>query len=125
LIVRAFLDLPYSTAEADEGPIIEQRPGKMTVRYDAEDEGGVVWTCLLFDGAIASRFTPDSACEAWMVEAYSRVCVAEGSPWLEDLRRLSAETGDRIPDDRRHLLIYFDQYGCLEVVARGARVDRT
>jgi hypothetical protein len=125
VIVHTFLDLPSSTAEADEGPVIEQCPGKLTVRYDLENESGVVWTTLAFDGAMASRFTPDPACEAWMVGAYSRVCVVDESPWLEELRRLSAKSGERIPDDRRHLLVYFDHHGCLEVVARGARLDDT
>src|SRR5713226_892965 len=102
MIVETYLELPYSTAEADEGPVVEQRPGKLTVTYDAEDQSGIVWTRLSFDAAIASRFTPDTACEVWMLEAYSRVCVAQESPWLAELRRRSAERSEVLPDDRRH-----------------------
>ena len=123
-MVRAFLDLPHSTAEADVGPIIEHRPGQLTVRYDVEGENGIVWTSLSFDGAIASRFTPAAACETWMVEAYSRVCVVEESPWVKELHQVSSRHRERIPDDLRHMLVYFDHHGCLEVLARGAQIDK-
>ena len=123
MIVETVLNLPYSTAETEDGPVIEQRPGKVNVRYDAEDESGIVWTSISFRGAIATRFTPEPACEPWMIEAYSRVCIAEESPWLNELRRLALEGGEPIADDRRHWIVYFDHYGCLEVVAEDVRLD--
>lgn len=78
--------LPFSTAECETGPVVEHRPGRLTVRYDAEGEQGVIWTTLGFVMVLAARLTPDPACKPWMVEAYSRVCEVHDSAWIHRLR---------------------------------------
>src|SRR5687768_17135731 len=81
-----------TTAETEEGPLIEQRPGWLLLRYDLEGEGGLEWVALEFEMVFAVRFTPDQCCTLLMVEAYSKLCVGEGSTWLSELRARSSES---------------------------------
>lgn len=115
--LRQALQLPFSTAESEDGPIVEHRPGRLTLRYDAEGEHGVVWTALRFAMVLAIRFTPDPACDAWMVEAYSSVCEFVDSAWLAALRSTAAIRGIVLSASARHFVIYFDHVGCWEVLA--------
>lgn len=119
------LQLPFSTAESEEGPVVEHRPGRLTLRYDAESESGVVWTALRFALVLAIRFTPDPACDAWMVEAYSKVCEVEDSTWLVSLRSIAASRGIVLSASARHFVIYFDHVGCWEVLAEEIRLEPT
>lgn len=117
--VHGVSSLPYSTAECDEGPILEHRPGHVTLRYDANAANGIIWTVIEFRGAIALRFTPDPACEPWMLAAYSRISEARDSTWIEDLRASAQRQSTAFPASLRHFLLYFDHVGCWEVVAGG------
>ena len=111
---RRLLALPASTAEAEDGPVLEHRPGELILSYDSE----AAWTSVVFTGALAHRFTPDGAVEEWMLAAYSAVAEVLDSPWIAALRvrqlercELDAFAG------ARHLLVHFDHLGCVEVVA--------
>jgi len=115
--LRQVLQLPFSTAESEDGPIVEHRSGRLTMRYDAEGEHGVGWTVLRFAMVLAIRFTPDPACDAWMLEAYSRVCEVENSAWLAALRSTAANRGILLSASARHFVVYFDHVGCWEVLA--------
>ncbi len=121
--LRQALQLPFSTAECESGPVVEHRRGQMTLRYDAEGGHGAVWTVLHFVMVLALRFTPDPACDSWMVEAYSKVCEAEDSMWLAALRSAAASRGIVLPASARHFVIYFDHIGCWEVLADEIRLE--
>lgn len=121
--LRPALELRYSTAECESGPIVDHRPGRLTLRYDAEGEHGVVWTVLRFDMVLAARFTPDAACDAWMVEAYSKVCEVEDSTWLAALRSTAANRHIILSASARHFVIYFDHVGCWEVLAEEIELE--
>jgi hypothetical protein len=116
-VLREVVRLPFSTAECDVGPITEHRPGLVTIRYDAEGEGGVIWTTLSFTAALTMRFTPDLACSAWMVEAYSKVCEVEDSDWIRDLQLAAANHSWELRAGSRHFFVYFDHIGCWEILA--------
>lgn len=118
------LRLPFSTAECESGPVVEHRPGRLSLRYDAEGEAGIVWTVLNFEAVLAARFTPDSACAPWMVEAYSRVCEVDPSPWLAELREAAASRRATVSASARHFVIYFDHVGCWEVLADNIEVEQ-
>lgn len=120
---REVLRLSRSTAECDEGPITELRPGHVSVRYDAEEPTGVVWTTLSFPGAVALRFTPDPACAPWMMAAYSRVSEVQDSCWLADLQAAAGDGRSLLPSNLRHFLAYFDHVGCVEVLAGAVHLD--
>jgi hypothetical protein len=121
--LKEVLRLPTSTGEADVGPILEYRPDQLWVTYDARDsKGDTVWTTLTFEDAIAVKFTPDQGCAPIMVEAYSRVCEFESSDWKREIQ----ETNPRLelPASTRHFVLYFDHYGCLEVLAAEVGLDQ-
>jgi hypothetical protein len=117
------LQLPFSTAECEVGPIVEHQPGRLTLRYDAEGEEGIVWTVLGFAMVVALRFTPDPACSAWMVQAYSKVCETVDSTWIDDLRSTAEKRGAVLSASARHFVIYFDHVGCWEVLADTVRLE--
>ncbi|MEL6338661.1 MAG: hypothetical protein AAFQ65_02010 [Myxococcota bacterium] len=109
--------LPETTAECEEGPVIEFRFGKATVWYDTEGEQGAKWTSVTFLGAVATRTTPDPAVSEQMVKAYSKVCVFNDSSWLSKLRSRGEAAGLAYGTILRHYLIYFDHHGCIEIAA--------
>jgi hypothetical protein len=103
-VLREIRRLPFSTAECESGPVVEHRPGRLTLRYDAEGELGIVWTVLSFTMVLAARFTPDAACAPWMVEAYSRVCEVEDPIWLDELRTAAVSRGSMLAASARHFV---------------------
>jgi hypothetical protein len=123
MVSREVLPLPFSTAECENGPEFEHRPGRVTLRYDAENDDGIAWTILRFVIVVAARFTPEAACTPWMVEACSRVCEAEDSQWFRELRQAAANRGSVLPASARHFFIYCDHVGCWEVLADGVRLE--
>lgn len=120
--IHEVLRLPFSTAECESGPIVEHRPGRLTLRYDAEGDAGVEWTVLSFVMVLAVRFTPDPACAPWMIEAYSRVCELTTTTWLDELRA-AADQSSKLSPSARHFLIYFDHIGCWEVLAETFQIE--
>jgi len=114
--------LPYSTAECDIGPIIDFKPGKLSVRYDNETDSGRVWTTVFFLGAVASKITPAVAATVMHIDAYSRVCVVENSRWLHELKsRVKHIEG--IFENLRHFVLYFDHECAVEVLAQSLQVS--
>jgi hypothetical protein len=121
--LKEVLRLPTSTGEADVGPILEYKPNQLWVSYDVEDSNGVkVSTTVRFREAIGIKFTPDQGCAAIMVEAYSRVCEFETSDWKRQI--LETNPSLELPASTRHFVLYFDHYGCLEVLADEVGLDR-
>jgi hypothetical protein len=119
--VRDVVPLELSTAETELGPRFELGREALVVCYDAEGEGGVVWTRLRFAPVFAARFTADPSVQAWMIGAYSKVCEVEASTWIQELTA-ATEEGRGPLQAARHFVLYFDDFGCLEVVARDVEV---
>jgi len=119
--IENFLKLPRSTAECDEGPETIFRPGVLTVRYDSETEAGRAWTTLRFRGAIALRVIPAPAISPIVIEAYSKVCVIKNSAWLASL--MNTHGDGRLPEDRKHFVVFFDHYGSVETIARTCELE--
>lgn len=119
-IVTIF-ELPHSTADCDYGPKIEFTSGEMKLSYDYEGEDTELWFALGFEGALATRFTPDISVTEQMVSAYSKVCECVNSEWLAQLVSEAKKHGSKFPDGFKHLFVYFDHYGCVEVIARGVK----
>jgi hypothetical protein len=118
--LQPFLKLERSTAECAEGPEVLMRPGRLTVRYDTEAEGGPEWTTLQFPGAVAVRVTPEPAVSALASGAYSMVAIVGNSMWLASLTGLG--TDGNLPADLKHFLVFFDHYGAIEAIARTCEV---
>lgn len=108
-------------------------PAMVQVRYDIEgyderDDGAApvwapIWTKVNFIDVVAMRFTPESACTELMIDAYSRVCEVVGSRWLIELGELFKEAHEDISPAFHHFMIFFDHYGCLEVISTNVEVE--
>ena len=120
--LREVFPLTFSTAECDEGPVLTHRPGQATLRYDAEGPDAPVWTTLVFRHTVAVRFTPDAACAAWMISAYTRVCEVENSALLAELSNVARVNDGAVSASARHFFVYFDHVGCWEVLADSVEV---
>src|SRR3954467_12138830 len=92
-------------------------PGRTGLAYDAEGTDGVVWTEIAFTFVSSLVFTPDHACPAWMINAYSRVCEVIDSDWRERLNSQTGAPDPSIPASSRHFVVFFDHVGCWEVLA--------
>lgn len=68
------------------------------------------------------RWTYDAACPPDLVEAYSAVAEVDESAWLSELRAMADKAHTSLPANARHLAVYFDHSGCLEVVADDFRL---
>lgn len=121
--VSVLRTLPYTTAESDEGPQLEFRPGTAWLRYDAPDGDSIAWTTVTFVGAAGLRVTPEVSCTTWMLGAYSRVGEVERSQWLATMHATAARRQTLYLPALRHFLVFFDHHCCVEVAARDVIVD--
>jgi hypothetical protein len=111
MIEKVVWSLPAPSQEFMQGPQILISPGKVTLRWDSESETGAYeWSSAEFTGVEAVRFTADSSCTPDQARAYDRLVKVEPSLLLSDLRGAG-------PKFLQHFRIYFDEVGCLDVVA--------
>lgn len=107
--------LPFSTAECDESPKINFVLGSLILIFDYLFDSKKQYAEIIFDGAICMKFTADTVISQEMLDAYSKVCEYEDSDWLSQFRKQAdADLGS----DYKHFRIYFDHYGCLDVIAK-------
>jgi hypothetical protein len=108
--------LPAPSTGFEQGPVITHQHDRLVLRYNYETETGVyAWEELTFTGVIAYNFVDDPSCSAEQVGAYDQLVDVPDSPWLRGL------LADRRYDASgvRHLRIYLDDVGCLDVAASG------
>lgn len=103
--------LPAPSQEFLHGPHILVAPGKVTLRWDAEnDEGTYEWSSAEFTGVEAVTFTAHDSCTPDQARAYDRLVRVDPSDMLPSLRGATSKF-------LQHYRIYFDEIGCLDVVA--------
>lgn len=113
-------ELPFSTADCDESPKIEFVLGRLTLNFDYYSKSGKNYAEIVFEGAISMIFIADPLVTEDMLEAYSSVCEYDSSEWL--IRCREKWKYDFSPDFR-HYRIYFDHYGCVDVIADNWKLD--
>jgi hypothetical protein len=106
--------LPTPSQEFMQGPHILISSGKVTLRWDFEGETGYEWSSAEFTGVEAASFTASDSCTPDQVRAYDRLVKVEPSDMLASLR----SAGQKF---LQHFRIYFDEVGCLDVVAEDFR----
>jgi hypothetical protein len=112
-----------STALVGSGPVFEKRPGRqvaISFSHEVDDEEEA--SALVFDGIEAFRCTYLSACEPAMLEAYDQVMDRGQTDWLAAVRAAVSRRGGKA-DEIRHLMIFFDDGPCYEVLCRSFRVE--
>jgi hypothetical protein len=104
-------NLPAPSQEFAHGPHILISPGRVTLRWDAETESGdYAWSSAEFVGVEAAAFTGDDSCTPEQAAAYDQLVKVEPSGMLSSLRGAEGKF-------LHHYRIYFDEVGCLDVVA--------
>ena len=117
------LELPFPLTAAIRDPTLFTSGADLFLAMEFDDEGQTRPTSLPFVKARALRKRAEIHCTSWHVkDAYDTLCEVQGSDWVEELR------SDSVPEwrDRRvmcHFMIYFDSFGCLEVIADDAILD--
>ena len=97
--------------EFKQGPHILVSPGKVTLRWDFESEtGDYEWSSAEFTGVEAMAFTAHGSCSPTQVRAYDRLLKIDPSDMLSSLKGAGSKF-------LQHFRIYFDEIGCLDVVA--------
>jgi hypothetical protein len=113
-----------STALLGSGPAFEKRHGRVVaMRFSYETNDGEAAAALVFESVEAFRCTYLSACEPAMLEAYDQLVDRGQTDWLISVRAAVSRRGERA-DEIRHLMIFFDDGPCYEVLCRLFRVER-
>ena len=112
---REIWHMPHMSQEFERGPEVSLAGGKLTVRYDYETvQGPYAWSGFAFDEVQAFEFVGERLCQEEQFAALDKVVEVTKSSW-ESRARTNVSTGH---DARlRHYRIYFDDYGCLEILA--------
>ncbi|TXK17715.1 hypothetical protein [Homoserinibacter sp. GY 40078] len=85
--------------------------------YTYEYMGGLYAGGIGFDTARAYRFRAESHCTSWHFEAYDTLVEVLDSSWVRELRDAEPSVTGGIWT-MRHFLIYLDDSGAYEVVAK-------
>lgn len=107
--------LPFSTADCDESPRIRFVLGELILLFDYQSDSTKHHAQIIFNGAICMKFTADPFVCQEMLDAYSKVCQYDISDWVTECRKRAENS---LCSDHRHFRIYFDHYGCLDVIAK-------
>lgn len=103
--------LPAQSQEFMQGPHVLISPRGVTLRWDYETDAGTYeWSSADFTGVEAMTFTAHSSCTPDQARAYDRLVKVDPSDMLTSLRGAG-------PKFLQHFRIYFDEVGCLDVVA--------
>lgn len=116
-----WLPCPSTAAVHDPKRVDEDRGLLLSLVCD--DDGHERSLGVLFVKPRAFCKREEICCTAWHVkDAYDTVCEVKESDWVAELRNAAA------PDWRdrwvmRHIMIYVDSFGCIEVAAESAALD--
>lgn len=108
--------LPSPSQEFRSYPEISQDSDTISIGYDFETTSGeYAREAMTFTGVTAFHFTSAPSCTPEQIESYDTLVEIRDSSWSKTL--------SKVPYDRRHFRIYFDDLGCYEVL--GQRVHPT
>jgi hypothetical protein len=107
--------LPVASTEMDEISLVDSH-GSVSIRFEYGDDETVTGE-LRFDRVRAYRRRAESHCSARHLEAYDMLVEVKDSKWVGEL--VDAMSADkRNLFEMHHFMIYFDSFGCYEVVAK-------
>jgi hypothetical protein len=110
--------LPVRSQEFEQGPQVLISSGRVTLRWDAETEtGDYAWSSASFVGVEDVEFTSFGSCTPEQAQAYDRLVKVEPSDKLAALRGSASKF-------LQHFRIFFDEIGCLDVIAEDFQPPR-
>jgi hypothetical protein len=110
-------ELPIPSTSFIRDPILtEKRGGEIAVEIEYKTGSRVGRSQLVFAKPRVYCRRAESHCTEWHIgESYDSVSEILDSRWVEDIRKETAECW-RDTWVMRHFKIYFDGWGCLEVI---------
>ena len=113
--------IPVPSSSLGEGPVFEEIVGRdCSISFKINSRRG--WQ-ITFKGVEAYKCHYYHACTAEMIDtSYDRLIDIRDSSWLNALRTQLTKYGDDIKD-LRHLMIYFDDGPCYELICRSFSTD--
>lgn len=117
--------LACSSTSAICGPTLFDQDRGLLLSMVCDDDGVDRPIEVLFIKPRAFRKREETYCTEWHVkDVYDTVCEIKESDWVAELRK------DAVPEWRdrwmmRHFMIYFDSFGCLEVIAESVSLDES
>lgn len=104
MTVNVLWTLPCPSQEFDQGPLVEHQFDRLVLRYDREGSTGeYIWEEIVFRGIEAYRFLTPPQCREEHLDAYDRLIEVAAFEWAPDAAG-------------KHLRIYMDDVGCLDVL---------
>jgi hypothetical protein len=119
---KILFSTPYPSTAVIQGPTLLDDDSGLMVVMSCDDDGQERSVRLRFVKPRAFRKREQTYCTSWHVkDVFDTVCEVDKSDWIEELRR------DAVPEWRdywvmRHFMVYFDNFGCLEVIAESAEL---
>lgn len=127
------VDLPWPTNATSEGPIFNSDGTSLAVTYDYQTEDGISeWTKVSFAEAIAFSYQQNVCCTAEEVIPSRVIRQYDDSEWLSStVARWEKSVGWQGFQSQsgggsrfRHFQVFFDDVGCLGVIASSCRIER-
>ena len=97
-----------------KAPRVVENGSVLYVLYDFEmDTGEYTEKSISFEGVKGYRHTEESRVSPEMIETYNSIAEVVNSEWI---------TYEMVSQGCKHYLIYFDDYGAYEVIAKSFRI---
>lgn len=120
------LPLPIPTNSTQIGPTFRHDGRQLVVEYDCEHDNGITeWCSIVFEDVLQFEFRSGSCCEDDDVVGFATVRIQSSSHRLNKiLKRWQEAVGWQDwqlkqggANRYRHFTIYFDDDGCVDVIA--------
>jgi|SRR5438445_9582247 len=125
------LPLTIPTSRTLKGPIFRKQGDEVIVEYDCEeDDGSLKLSILVFHEPLDFEYRQISACSASDVSSSKEMlCLSQSERliairdrWREFVGSDEWQAKQGGADRFRHFKIFFDDAGCIDVVASGFRI---
>jgi hypothetical protein len=125
------IGLPLRTSRTRGGPLVRLEPPALVVEYNCEEDDGTLrWARVRFSGVMAFEYRQEACCLASDIEAYNKMLEVRTSARLEEIRgryERSVPRQSRVVEagELAQFLIYFDDSGCVDVIASSFQIETT
>lgn len=126
------IQLRVPTNRTVEGPSLQMAKGRLIVGYDFEgDPRSIDEARLIFEEVLSFEYRDSACCPAENVLSSTEIRAQDQSPYLDTVRSQWEEAVGWQDWQRekggaarfKHYTVYFDDAGCLDVIATSCQVE--
>lgn len=116
--IKKLFGIKGPSQEFIKSPQLDRSGKNMVLKYDYETETGEEKLAgIVFSDVVSCKITKEICVETHFIEAYDTVCIVKDSSWIMEIE--NSYQGEK-PFDFFHYVIYFEDYGSYEFIAKGA-----